>query len=124
MYLWTTVYGQKKFIYNKKYDQKIKIMETNYFLCSKAVVEPLKPTEVSNPFKSGYKGNEDVYFVAKIDYLEAAKQYKLVRDCQEEFWCREIVDDTMDIDDITLGGIKENGLFHQNQCYNCQEFKN
>lgn len=85
----------------------------NYFLCSKSVVDHMKPTEVSNPFKSGYDWDKDeMYFVAKINFKKAKKLYgKSTEDEQDVFWCRELVSGTMDVSKITLSGIRKNGLF-------------
>lgn len=85
----------------------------NYFLCSKSVVDRLKPTEVSKPFKSGYKWDEkEEYFVAKINFNEAKKLYgKSTEDEQDVFWCRELVGGTMDVSMITISGLKKNGVF-------------
>lgn len=88
------------------------VSEGTYFLCSKPVVDFAKPTEVSRPFKSGYKHDEEEHFVAVIDFVEIEKHYhQLPENEQYGFWCKEIVPGTMDVSKITLKGMRENGVF-------------
>lgn len=91
----------------------------NYFLCSAAVIEHMKPDEVSKPFKSGYEGDNDLHYVAVLDFQKVDDYYKTVIESFNEksnvpdidFWCRECVHGSMDASRMTLSGAKKLGLF-------------
>lgn len=83
----------------------------NYFLCSKSLVDLIKPGEVSKPFKSGYDTEIGVdYFVAKLDFDKVKEEYKEGQDGYEDFWCRECVSGTMDASTISVRQAKIYGL--------------
>jgi len=86
-----------------------------YFLCSQSVIGIMNPVEVSEPFKSGYDyDKEDNYFIAVLDFEKVEEQYnKLPEEQQDYFWCRELVPGTMDVSNMTIEGIKRNGLFNE-----------
>lgn len=87
----------------------------NYFLCSKAVVDFAKPTEVSKPFKSGYQHDkEENYFVAVLDFDKMEEHYdKLTEDEQDKFWLKELTPGLMDVSTLSIKLMKENGLFFE-----------
>lgn len=95
-------------------------LDCNYYLCSKAVVDAMKPFEVSKPFKSGFKEDDDLYFIAWLNFDEVEKHFKeivephneaLITGTEIDFWSRECVPGTMDESKITLKSIKKKGLF-------------
>lgn len=91
--------------------EQLKSKNLEYFLCSKAHVDALKPLEVSKPFKSGYNHDEDEdndqFFVAKFERFVVAEQ-----EIFKDFYIRLIRSTgTIDIDDMSLNEIKEYGLF-------------
>lgn len=94
--------------------REVKVVK-NYYLCSQSVIGIMNPVEVSNQFKSGYDyDKEDNYFIAVLDFEKVEEQYnKLPEEQQYYFWCREIVPGTMDVSNITIEGIKRNGLFKE-----------
>jgi len=100
---------------NKTPQLNIPINNSNYFICSKKVVDFAKPNEVSKPFKSGYQHDlNDEYFIAVIDFDVIEQHYnQLSDDEQDDFWLQELVDGTMDVSPLTLKGMKENGLFFE-----------
>lgn len=83
----------------------------NYFLCSKSVVDIMKPTEVSKPFKSGYEWEDDEYFIAILDFKKVNEEYKEDDPMFKDFWCRECSSGSMDVSKITLSGMKKTGVF-------------
>ncbi|SHG28035.1 hypothetical protein [Flavobacterium johnsoniae] len=91
----------------------------NYYLCSQAVIDFAKPTDVSKPFKSGYEWDQDNYYVANIDFEIVEKHFKEVikphnqssAEPDIDFWCRECVAGTMNDSKISLKQAKEKGLF-------------
>jgi len=90
-----------------KYEEK----KENYFLCSKELVDVIKPECVSKPFKSGYHWDDAVYFVALLDFDKVEEVYLVSKATYDDFWCRECVGGTMDVSKITIKGSRENGLF-------------
>ena len=87
----------------------------NYFLCSKKVVDFAKPENISKPFKSGWKCDKNSeYFIAILNFQEIENHYnQLSKKEQDNFWCQEIVDGTMDVSKIKLKNLKENGIFFE-----------
>ena len=87
----------------------------NYFLCSKKVVDFAKPENISKPFKSGWKCDKNSeYFIAILNFQEIENHYnQLSKKEQDDFWCQEIVDGTMDVSKIKLKNLKENGIFFE-----------
>lgn len=91
----------------------------NYYLCSQAVIDFANPTEVSKPFKSGYEWDDDVYYVALIDFENVEKHYnEVIQPFNEksaepdiDFWCRECVSGTMEDALISLKKANEKGFF-------------
>jgi hypothetical protein len=108
-------------------ENEIMKLHCNYYLCSKAVVDAMKPFEVSKPFKSGFKDDKDSYFIAWLNFDEVEKYFKEVIEPHNEsiqphnialkieteidFWCRECIPGTMDESKISLNCIKKKGLF-------------
>lgn len=82
-----------------------------YYLCSASVVAHFKPFEVSKPFKSGYEQDDDLYYVAWLNFEEVDKFYKEVLKEETDFWCRECVPGTMDSEKISMKNAKKIGLF-------------
>lgn len=83
----------------------------NYFLCSKELIDVIKPTEVSRPFRSGYSWDDAMYFIALLDFDKVKEVYEVGKSGYDDFWCRECVGGTMDVSEITLRGARKNGLF-------------
>lgn len=88
---------------------------SNYFLCSKKVVDFAKPINLSKPFKSGWKFDKNSeYFIAILNFQEIENHYnQLSKKEQDDFWCQEIVAGTMDVSKIKLKNLKENGIFFE-----------
>lgn len=82
----------------------------NYFLCSKELVDVIKPEEVSKPFKSGYHWDDSLFYVALLDFDNVKEVYEVGQIGYDDFWCRECVSGTMDVSSITINGIKKLGL--------------
>jgi hypothetical protein len=91
------------------------ISNNTYFICSKKVVDFAKPTEISKPFKSGYQHDlNNEYFIAVVDFDKIEEHYnQLSDDEQDDFWLQELITGTMDVSEITLKGLKENGIFFE-----------
>jgi hypothetical protein len=88
---------------------------STFFLCSQKVVDFAKPVNMSKPFKSGWKHDEDSnYFIAVLNFEEIETHYnQLSDDEQADFWLQEIVGGTMDISKLKLKYLKENGVFFE-----------
>ncbi|MBF7090470.1 hypothetical protein IUY40_02780 [Flavobacterium sp. ALJ2] len=115
-----------RFITSDGVNQTVKL-HCNYYLCSKAVVETMKPFEVSKPFKSGFKDDDDLYFIAWLNFDEVEKHFKEIVEPHNEsiqphnialkietkidFWVRECIPGTMDESKISLKNITKKGLF-------------
>lgn len=90
------------------------VNNSNYFICSKKVIDFAKPKIVSKPFKSGYHYENDENFIAVLDFDVCEEHYnRLTDDEQDDFWLQELVAGTMDVSKITLKGLKENGVFYE-----------
>lgn len=83
-----------------------------YFLCSQSVIDHYKPTFVSKWFRSGYKDDEK-YYIALINSFEDIEEYyKEFEDSLDSaFCCWELVSGLMEATNITLSGMKKNGVF-------------
>ncbi|URM37168.1 hypothetical protein [Flavobacterium anhuiense] len=92
-------------------------MNTNYYFCSQAVVDILKPEEVSKPFISGFEFEGDTpHYIAWLDGDEIEKEFnKLDDDEQDDFWYWEIVPGNIDISTVDLNQAKERGLLWEIQ---------
>lgn len=89
-------------------------MKKNYFLCSEAVIDIIKPEEYSLPFKSGYEFDKDHnYYIAVLNFEEIEDKAQNALRGNDDFWLQELVPGLMDVSDFTLKGIKENGLFSE-----------
>ena len=83
-----------------------------YFLCSEKVIKSFPDCEHSKPFKSGFRNDDDNHYIALLDFNKTEKYYnELSEDEQDEFWCRECVQGTMDVSKITLTAMRKNGIF-------------
>lgn len=84
----------------------------NYYLCSEAVINAFPELKHSKPFKSGFKDDSDIYYIAILDFDTIEDWYnKLGEEEQDEVLCQELVSGTMCVDDITLAGMRKNGIF-------------
>lgn len=89
-------------------------MKKDYFLCSEAVIDIIKPEEYSLPFKSGYEfDKDDNYYIAVLNFEEIEDKAQNALRGNDDFWLKELVPGLMDVSDLTLKGIKENGLFSE-----------
>jgi hypothetical protein len=83
----------------------------NYYLCSKMVIDLLKLTEVSKPFKGGYEHDTEDYYIAVFDFDKVEEQSNILpKEEQSNFWCQELVEGTMDVSKIRMKSIKEKGF--------------
>ena len=82
-------------------------MDKEYFICSKIVIDLLKPKEVSKPITT-YPDSEylkENVYVAVLDFNKVQEIYKAT--CKEDnFWCQQIVHGLMNVDDIQLSDFK------------------
>lgn len=93
--------------------------EKTYFLCSQAVIDRFPEAERSKPFKSGYRDDDDKYYVALLDFEEADKHYREVVEPNNDdedrnyidYWLRGCAPGLMDISKIRLVRALKNGLF-------------
>ena len=91
---------------------KHNVSNSTYFICSKKVIDFIKPSDVSKPFKSGYCKDDDENYIAVLDFETCESYYnQLSYDEQDNFWLQELVYGTMDVSKITLKGLKENGVW-------------
>lgn len=95
--------------------QKTVEFKCEYYLCGKDIVKHFKPFEVSKSFKSGFKDDNDEYYVAWLNFAEVEKYYKDVIEPipiyeKLDFWCRECIAGTMDSSKINMRNAKKNGL--------------
>lgn len=92
---------------------KKKIMQNqNYFICSEKVINAFPKCERSKPFKSGFENDDCNNYVALLDFDKVEGYYNnLPEEAQYEFWCRECVSGQMDVSELTLSGMRKNGIF-------------
>lgn len=88
---------------------------STFFLCSQKVIDFAKPVNMSKPFKSGWHHDKDSdYFIAVLNFEEIENHYnQLSDDEQDDFWLQEIVGGTMDISNIKLKYLRQNGIFFE-----------
>jgi len=88
-----------------------------YYLCGKEVIKQFKPFHVSKSFKSGFENDENLYFVAWLNFAEVEKYYKQFVEPNDDydcdFWLKECTPGTMDSDKISMRNAKEVGLFKE-----------
>lgn len=88
----------------------------NYYLCSEEVINwaKLANEEISKPFKSGYKHDEDEnYYIAVLSDIEEVRAYYSTLPEPNDFWCREIVAGSMDVSKISVSGMRKRGVFNE-----------
>lgn len=86
----------------------------NYFFCSKSMIDFVKPAKISKQFKSGFYKDDNLYYVAVLNFDEVQAKYnQLSEDEQSDIMCRECVGGTMDVSSITLSGCRKNGLLFE-----------
>jgi hypothetical protein len=84
-----------------------------YYLCGKEVIKQFKPFHVSKSFKSGFENDEDLYFVAWLNFEEVEKYYEQLEPnqfCNSDYCARECVPGTMDVLRISMRKAKVSGL--------------
>lgn len=89
-----------------------------YYLCSQEVIDHLTPEIVSLPFKSGYKHDHDLYYIASFESKDANDYYNEVIEPFNEksrkycdFWFRSCEPGFMDVSTIYLEDCYEYGIF-------------
>ena len=93
--------------------------ELSYFLCSKGVIDNFPNVAHSKPFKSGFYGDDDIYYVALLCFDEVSAFYekRMLEDedwwIYNNFWCNECVPGLMDVSAITLAGMRRNGILSE-----------
>lgn len=91
-------------------------LQCEYYLCGQDVIKQFKPFHVSKSFKSGFENDEDLYFVAWLNFAEVEKYYKDVVEPTpifeaSGFWAKQCVPGTMDVLRISMRKAKVSGLF-------------
>lgn len=100
--------------YRIEYDNQTKSNEFTYYLCSKSLVDIIKPMNYSNPFKSGYLNDYEEYYVALLNYDTCCYIYNnLPEKEKDKFYISQLVPGTMDITGLTLKGMRKNGIFFE-----------
>ncbi len=93
--------------------------EIRYYLCSEEVVKHFSELEKSEPFKSGYDSDDDLYYVIATKNFKEISDYhdKIIEPYNEvsrlplNFFLREVCESTLDASNITLRLCKQVGIF-------------
>ena len=99
-------------------------MKANYYFCSQAVVDQLKPEQVSKPFKSGFHMDGDTpHYIAWLNWDDIQKHYNDVivpnklknHRAYMNYWAQELVPGNIDVENIDLEQAKLMGLLWEIQ---------
>ena len=101
----------------EKYENEeitLNINQEDVRFITEQVIKQFKPFHVSKSFKSGFENDEDLYFVAWLNFAEVEKHYKQFVETNEDydadFWAKECVPGTMDVLRISMRKAKVSGL--------------